>query len=229
MVDNLKIPGFKIDIKSGLDFGLCKLMHRSSKLQSSIKDNNFYLTLMVTRWRWKWNAIRVSLLIWLISHLFFCRCCHCLHPDNTLGASPSNFIEWWLEKNFDKGYYDKNIMPLLSVLNLVSISILTLDADCYFQWGLMSLNIAFIEVGLRMSLDSHLPSVCCQIKLQWILNFFFYSILSIVLESCILRFPIENGICLVESTRKIDLIWVIFLLGLQLVYTSFDRLQLVKK
>jgi hypothetical protein len=131
------------------------------------------------------------------------------------------------------GYYDKNIMPLLSVLNLVSISILTLDADCYFQRGLMSLNIAFVEVGLRMSLDSHLPSVGYQIKLQRILNFFFYSILSIVLESSFLRFLIENGICSVESTRKIDLIWAIFLLAnlayLQLVYVSFDRLQREKK
>lgn len=92
----------------------------------------------------------------------------------------------------------------------------------------MSLNIAFVEVGLRMSLDSKLPSVGYQIKLQRILNFFFYSILSIVLESSVLRFLIENGICTVESTRKIDFIWAVFLLAnlayLQLVYTSFDRL-----
>jgi hypothetical protein len=135
--------------------------------------------------------------------------------------------------NFGLGYYDKNIMPLLSCLNLVSISILTLDADSYFQRGLMSLNIAFVEVGLRMSLDSHLPSVGYQIKLQRILNFFFYSILSIVLESSVLKFLIENKICSVESTRMIDFIWGIILLAilayLQLVYTSYDRLRQEKK
>ena len=58
------------------------------------------------------------------------------------------------------GYYDNNIMPLLSMLNLVSISILSLDGNNFFQRGLMSLNIAFVEVGLRMALDSHLVSIC---------------------------------------------------------------------
>jgi len=129
----------------------------------------------------------------------------------------------------ESGYYDKNIMPLLSVLNLVSISILTLDGDNYFQRGLMSLNIAFVEVGLRMALDNHLPSVGYQIKLQRILNFYFYSILSIVLESSVLKFLIENGQWDVASTRKIDFVWGLFLLMnwayLQLVYTSFDRLR----
>ena len=127
------------------------------------------------------------------------------------------------------GYYDKNIMPLLSILNIVSISILTLDADNYFQRGLMSLNIAFVEVGLRMTLDSHLPSVGYQIKMQRILNFFFYSILSIVVESSILKFLVENEVCSVSFTRKIDLVMVIFLLCnqlyLHLVYISFHRLR----
>mmetsp|Transcript_8898 Transcript_8898/g.18161 ORF Transcript_8898/g.18161 Transcript_8898/m.18161 type:complete len:152 (-) Transcript_8898:535-990(-) len=127
------------------------------------------------------------------------------------------------------GYYDKNIMPLLSILNLVSISILTLNADDYFQRGLMSLNIAFLEVGLRMTLDSHLPSVGYQIKMQRILNFFFYSILWIVLESSILKFLVENEICSISFTRKIDLVMAIFLLCnqlyLHLVYVSFHRLR----
>lgn len=127
------------------------------------------------------------------------------------------------------GYYDKNILPLLSILNLVSISIFTLDADNYFQRGLMSLNIAFVEVGLRMTLDSHLPSVGYQIKMQRILNFFFYSILSIVLESSILKFLVENEVCSLSFTRKIDLVMVSFLLCnqlyLHLVYVSFHRLR----
>ena len=127
------------------------------------------------------------------------------------------------------GYYDKNIMPLLSVLNLVSISILTQDADNDFQRSLLALNIAFVEVGLRMALDSHLPSVGYQIKLQRILNFFFYSILAIVLESSILKFLIENEICSISFTRKVDLVMVIFLLlnqaYLSLIYTSFHGLR----
>lgn len=142
------------------------------------------------------------------------------------------YLKVKLKVKRNSGYYDNNIMPLLAVLNLVSISILTLDGDNYFQRTLMSLNIAFVEVGLRMALDNHLPSVGYQIKLQSILNFYFYSILSIALESSVLKFLIENGICSVESTRKIDCVWAIFLLlnqaYMQLVYTSFDRLRKVK-
>ena len=61
--------------------------------------------------------------------------------------------------DFLLGYYDKNIMPLLSALNLVSIGMFTLDAEHYFQRGLLCLNIAFVEVGLRMTFDSHLVSI----------------------------------------------------------------------
>jgi hypothetical protein len=41
-------------------------------------------------------------------------------------------------------------MPLLGVLNIVAISILTLDATNFFERGLMALNITFVEIGLRM-------------------------------------------------------------------------------
>ena len=125
------------------------------------------------------------------------------------------------------GYYDKNIMPLLSMLNLVSISILTLDGDHYFQRGLMSLNIAFVEIGLRMQLDNHLPSVGYQIKMQRILNFYFYSILSIVLESSLIKFLIENGDVSVAFTRKVDFVWATLLLAnqayLSLVYADLNH------
>mmetsp|Transcript_42936 Transcript_42936/g.91293 ORF Transcript_42936/g.91293 Transcript_42936/m.91293 type:complete len:465 (+) Transcript_42936:270-1664(+) len=129
----------------------------------------------------------------------------------------------------NSGYYDKNIMPFLSMLNLVSIGILAQDADNDFQRSLLSLNIAFVEVGLRMTLDSHLPSVGYQIKLQRILNRFFYSILTIVLESSILKFLIDHDVCSISFTRKVDLVMVVLLLMnqayLSLVYTSFHRLR----
>mmetsp|Transcript_21711 Transcript_21711/g.37280 ORF Transcript_21711/g.37280 Transcript_21711/m.37280 type:complete len:458 (-) Transcript_21711:1764-3137(-) len=129
----------------------------------------------------------------------------------------------------DSGYYDKNIMPLLSMLNLVSISILAQDADNDFQRSLLSLNIAFVEVGLRMALDSHLPSVGYQIKMQRILNRFFYSILTIVLESSFLKLLIDHEIASVSFTRRIDLALIFCLLMnqayLTLIYQSFNRLR----
>mgnify|MGYP002810450642 CR=1 FL=1 len=35
------------------------------------------------------------------------------------------------------------------------------------------MNIAFVEIGIRMTADSHLPSVGYEIRLQRILNEFF--------------------------------------------------------
>lgn len=144
------------------------------------------------------------------------------------GHAEDHCLNVKLKVKRNSGYYDNNIMPLLSVLNLVSISILALYSENYFQRSLMALKIAFVEVGLRLSFESHLPCVGYQIKLQRILNSFFYSILSIVLESSVLKLFIEMGVCSVASTRKIDFVWALFLLSnqvyLQLLYidTSSD-------
>jgi hypothetical protein len=84
----------------------------------------------------------------------------------------------------DSSYYDKNIMPLLSLLNFVAVSItVALPAEEAFQRGLLMLNIAFVEIGIRMTTDSRLPSVFYQIKMQRILNEYFAVLLLLVLES----------------------------------------------
>lgn len=80
-------------------------------------------------------------------------------------------------------YYDRNIVPLLGMLNLVAITITALGADEFFQRGLLTLNIAFVEVNIRMATDKHLPSVPYQIKIQRVLNEYFYGLLFLVLES----------------------------------------------
>ena len=139
------------------------------------------------------------------------------------------YLQVSLRVERNSGYFDKNIMPLLSTLNLVSISILSLDADNFFQRALLSLNIAFVEVGIRMSLDAKLPSVGYQIKMQRILNFFFYSILAIVMESSILKFMIENDMVAISFTRWVDgLMATLLLLNqayLSLIYVSFSRVR----
>lgn len=80
-------------------------------------------------------------------------------------------------------YYDRNIVPLLGMLNLVAITITGLGADQFFERGLLTLNIAFVEVNIRMATDKHLPSVPYQIKLQRVLNEYFFGLLFLVLES----------------------------------------------
>ena len=105
----------------------------------------------------------------------------------------------------NSAYYDRNIMPLLDILNLVSISILvSLDANDFFQRGLLCLNIAFVEVGLRTSLDARLPTVGYEIKMQKLLNSYLFSILYIVLESAAVKVLVENHDWPVEWTRLID-------------------------
>ena len=104
------------------------------------------------------------------------------------------------------GYYDSNIIPLLCTLNLVAISFLSMDATCYFQRTLMTLNVAFVEIGLRMSLDKNLPTVGYQIKLQSIQNRFFYTLLFLALESSVVYFSVMNWGVDLAFTRKIDLL-----------------------
>jgi hypothetical protein len=64
----------------------------------------------------------------------------------------------------------------------VAISTLFLEPVDFFQRALLTLNIAFVEIGIRMTTDSHLPNVSYQIKMQKILNEYFCGLLLLVLE-----------------------------------------------
>ena len=131
----------------------------------------------------------------------------------------------------NSAYYDRNIMPLLDILNLVSISILvSMDANNFFQRGLMCLNIAFVEVGLRTSLDARLPTVGYEIKMQKLLNSYFFSILYIVLESAAMKVLLENHDWPLHRTRFIDHMVAFFLLINQfylrlVIYKDFSALR----
>lgn len=85
----------------------------------------------------------------------------------------------------DSSYYDKNIVPLLVFLNIVGISTLTLAPLEFGSRGEILLAIAFVEIGLRLTVDTKLPNVGYQIKLQRILNHFFYTLLFMHVESSI--------------------------------------------
>ena len=112
------------------------------------------------------------------------------------------------------------------MLNIVAISILSLDATNFFKRALLALNIAFVEIGLRMTLDSKLPHVGYIIKMQKVLNWFFFSILWQMLESAILKFLFEYGYCSLATTRHVDVAVVILLLAnqvyLNLYYAKKD-------
>ena len=119
-------------------------------------------------------------------------------------------------------------MPLLDILNLVSISILvSLNANEFFQRALLCLNIAFLEIGLRTSLDARLPTVGYEIKMQKLLNSYLFSILYIVFESAAVKVLVENFYCSLENTRSVDYFLAFLLLLNQLylrliIYTDFS-------
>jgi hypothetical protein len=83
----------------------------------------------------------------------------------------------------ESGYYDKNIVPLLALLNVVAVSVLILKDTEFFQRGLITLNIAFVAMNIRMTTDAHLPSVGYEIRLQRVLNEFFVVLMFLVLEA----------------------------------------------
>ena len=114
-------------------------------------------------------------------------------------------LEVRLRVKRDSGYYDKNIMPLIGLLNVVAVSIpLSLECTYFFQRGLMLLNITFVQIGIRMNVDKHLPSVGYQIKMQRIMNHFFFSLLALVLESSLVYVLNDNHGWNLEETRRID-------------------------
>lgn len=117
----------------------------------------------------------------------------------------------------DSGYYDRNIIPLLAALNVVGISTLALSPNRFGSRGQIivatAVSVAFFvfffklfaspihwlpkfaEVGLRMTLDSRLPVVGYQIKMQVVLNNFFFGLLFLVIGSSVnyLVFVSSNG------------------------------------
>lgn len=114
---------------------------------------------------------------------------------------------------------DKNIMPILGLLNLVAVSIVCLEPENFFQRGLLTLNIAFVEIGIRMTTDSHLPSVAYQIKMQRMLNEYFCGLLFLVLESIVVYEMWHFG-CSQFQTDLID--WIAAILSLaHNVWTQF--------
>ena len=122
-------------------------------------------------------------------------------------------LEVKLKVKRESGYYDNNIMPLLCTINIVAVSVLCLDASQFFNRGLMMLNMAFVEVGIRMSLDSRLPSVGYQIKMQRILNIFFFSLLFMTIESSIMYTLTKYTGLSFFHIRILDLIVAVAMLG----------------
>lgn len=96
---------------------------------------------------------------------------------------PDACLQVSLRVSRDSSYYDRNIIPLLLALNVVAISTIALTALKFGARGEMQTAISFVEMGVRMTLDSKLPVVGYQIKMQRVLNGFFYGLMFLTIES----------------------------------------------
>mmetsp|Transcript_36511 Transcript_36511/g.55863 ORF Transcript_36511/g.55863 Transcript_36511/m.55863 type:complete len:167 (+) Transcript_36511:514-1014(+) len=95
---------------------------------------------------------------------------------------------------------------MLATLDVVATALLLLDATSFFQRALLFLNITFVEIGIRMQLDSKLPNVGYQIKMQTILNNSFFRLLGLELESSMVYYLTHIRGWSVEHADIIDMI-----------------------
>ena len=171
IVDQVKIPGFAYNKDRGLQFDFVPLNHGSSGHSNhnpSISSSGGRSSC-----RRSFNSFNS------INNNRYYRCAgggHHMsgHDDEYLRVSVTVLRE--------SGYYDQNIVPLVALLNVVAVSVLTFQDTEFFYRALITLNIAFVEMSIRIQADGHLPSVGYQIKLQRLLNEWFVILMSLVLE-----------------------------------------------
>jgi hypothetical protein len=108
---------------------------------------------------------------------------HGFFDQHDRGESSDQYLRVSLTILRESGYYDNNIVPILALMNVVAISVLTFDDTEFFYRALITLNIAFVQMGMRMTADNHLPMVEYEIRLQRILNEFFVVLMVLVLEA----------------------------------------------
>ncbi|CAJ1954720.1 unnamed protein product [Cylindrotheca closterium] len=124
--------------------------------------------------------------------------------DNHTEESAEEYLKVSLNVLRESGYYDNNIVPLLALMNVVAVSVLTFKDTEFFYRGLITLNIAFVEMSIRMTADSHLPSVGYEIRLQSVLNQFFFVLMLLVLEAMVVNVLVVDYQISADITRKID-------------------------
>lgn len=105
-------------------------------------------------------------------------------------------------------YYDTNIIPIVLATNVAALMALAEPAAEVNNRLQIILAVAFLEVGFRFTIDSKLPEVNCQIKLQSFLNSFFYMLIMLALEGCILYLLTER--LQVVETKIADYVDIVF-------------------
>jgi hypothetical protein len=194
IVDQVKIPGFAFNRQRGLQFEFCPLHHGSTNasFRPSQKQGS--------------NVLEHS-----------CNSTKAIQQPPRPDHDQDYYLRVSVTVLRESGYYDQNIVPLVAMLNVVAVSVLTFQDSEFFYRALITLNIAFVEMSIRMTADSHLPSVGYQIRLQRILNEWFVILMLLVLEGMIvfvlrIYFDIDEA-----YTKALDWITAVLALGHNIV------------
>mmetsp|Transcript_8775 Transcript_8775/g.12780 ORF Transcript_8775/g.12780 Transcript_8775/m.12780 type:complete len:513 (-) Transcript_8775:8-1546(-) len=114
-------------------------------------------------------------------------------------------------------YYDQSVMPILALLNIVAISCLPRNFASATASTETILSIAFVQVGMRLTIDSRLPNVAYQIKIQKVLNRCFWLLCALAFETNVVFFLVKKKGWKIDTTDYIDLCSAI----LSLIYTFY--------
>ena len=130
---------------------------------------------------------------------------------------PDKYLQVTLPVVRLSGHYDYSIMPMLALLNLVAVTCIPRNFASATASTETMLSIAFVQVGIRLTIDSRLPSVGYEIKMQRVLNQCFWLLCALVVESNVVFFLVTKLDWQVARTDVYD-----FWAGvLALLYTAY--------
>ena len=115
------------------------------------------------------------------------------------------FLQVTLPVYRQSGHYDTSILPVLVMLNIIAISCLARNFGSASASTELMLGIAFVQVGIRLTLDNRLPSVGYQIKMQYVMNCCFWLLCGLVLESNTVFFLVRKRGWDEDITDRFDL------------------------
>mmetsp|Transcript_24158 Transcript_24158/g.35802 ORF Transcript_24158/g.35802 Transcript_24158/m.35802 type:complete len:508 (-) Transcript_24158:225-1748(-) len=105
-----------------------------------------------------------------------------------LTSSCDCFLQVTLPVVRESCQFDRSTFPILIALNIIAVSCMPRNFGSPTASTETMLAIAFVQVGIRLTVDSRLPGVGYQIKMQQVMNQCFWLICALVLESNVVFF-----------------------------------------
>ena len=99
-----------------------------------------------------------------------------------------HFICFSIKARRNHTYFNQNVLTPLLFLHVVAILSLVVPIEEFSTRIAILLAVAFLEIGLRLCFDGKLPKVAYSILIQKLVNYLFYALLLLAVESSLLYF-----------------------------------------